>query len=1769
MSALHRLGVFLYEDTAVTLPDDPDVPDDDELQAMRTQLTQRINASHPPSLLINRLAIADLRCADSQKWLSRLISGAPKVLRVIRAELHKAFGLDPNNVLFTEPKPPAAAQKVDSLTDRTLRLLVLPSVSINVNQFTALSLKDDPARRVPFTPLEALQRVVALNLFERLARAQSDYWQALVPGSWLTRNERWVELYKHLFADQAFVARQLGELSSAGLVMVQALVDAPTAEARRRAGEQWASLQVCKVMWPGAQTRLTPIPGALHIYREGDPAGMPHVMYLPGVHRNYYEYPSFEQLQCGLVALINSALFDDLWQCLPLRRRHEVCRPAEDAAATGLASVRGLALRDDALAISAQAVLDGQWENELACALSINLAQVFSGRREPSVMNAARFLAYIQGTRKHWVGRARLGSIRRELLEWDQHRRRHEIIFASTAPGLALNTARQQVKRYERALMTLLNPQDPGADTQAFREFVALEDQLKVQAAALRTLIQDAQLQLFDVAFWAARPTGKPRHVTALIRVWIDRLRGEIQLQHQLKLISKTYLDLMIDVLDKPLASKRQGSETRVLSVLVGAEPDADTYHPLHSVFAVTLAAAVSDHSRRVPVVLCVLGREGGVVTFGSLGALTLGIQASLGSRDESVLWRYVTRQKRKAVREHVACQTLAVRYEPIEGNPVMLAVKRLLKSYILVHRSIDGGASIFSETDNALLSRLLLAVELDEHLSAPANDALVQARTDFDVVRKAAAAKQRMPAWITDATGGQRKRFKYLQGRYLGSALAFEDRLEQRLPDLPTFARELLIARLREDGLYPQLDIDTPFIEMPDQVSGRFCGWESACTVGDRKEILTPSDERTRFSLLQLALHNLDPQIKPTRWRFKYAEYLKPAWKQQLPPQYLISMVSALDIGGRYEALISSVFYPADVGRRRLSDSRVPELLTRVLQAGTEANLYSAVQQGLTESAQSLFNTAMAARTPQDLNKHGHQVQLYVVHLVGHTLQHDRYMAGILVFHDLLSQHCLVYWPAAPDARSISEHVSLQHAREHLNRIGSLPGNVTALARQVAPGWAFEAITHHPGETFEEPLFNPLSLIPGFHMLQGIWRGVEFVRSFKIKHLVPTAHVDEIEKQTLEQIASDPLNWLALVPTSHCDTGALLYRAWMFELQRQAQANSNSNKVLDKYREQRRKEERDTRTRALLSIGSPLFDLGNQLYELLLTSRRYHRSGDPRDAVDVAFGTIFLAVELLLNFVPGPKPKSGTLVRPRIGSIGTGLNRIHRAAVSQVGRVFDVPKPPSTISRLKPLERFRTEGVPQDAVALKGPGEKGIYVKGGEYFTVDDTHHIPIYRRDNERSFRLKNREAPGEDELILNTSVNREVLVTREVLLGADAPVAGPSSGVLHPWRASVEPVDWRPPTVRSATESRIYQSSVSGTDWFSWRTHASEGQIAAPSAHGVSRVHIAPPGFSYDAIYVGSWYDTATESGAGHYRLLYQGDQAPLDKIAFIARDEPLVSKAHVDIERWTSTAAARLEQPIPVSRGPTGEWQLHAPLFHRSLEHSVGTAFPTMTTHSRRFLVVRMIELADASRPVTASHLLNIRATLDNWLPAAAGSLGQTDEVLQMLRAVKVKPNVFVGYEGKAPGFTRVDFRPSVALDPTLKPGGSQVLAARNTAQRAQVRTVLEQQGFNCQDVQVKRANALSHELIATHPNSNKLYYVSYHWIEHGSIKLMRRFTDEWLNYAIKKNPDSLAFTGVRSAMREQRLTRIVAGIHWPKKGMLPPTVYFVKVSPLAP
>ncbi|MBC8783660.1 dermonecrotic toxin domain-containing protein [Pseudomonas fluorescens] len=1747
----------------IPTPDLADTADTAETawQVIREQLRRRINADAHPSRLINQIALADWRCRASTRALTRLLGHSPKILTVIRTELRNAFEIDPDSLLFTVPKLPASPsvpEHVDSLTDRALLLLVLPSVPINVNQFTGLSVKGEPNRRLPYTPLDVLERVIALRLFDRLARAHTDYWATLVQGGWLTRRERWVELHAQLFADRAFIARQLDELSSRGMAMVQAVIDAPTAEARQRAGGSWACVRVGQMMWPG--TPAVAIPGALHFFREGNPDDAPHVIYLPGVARNFYEYPSFVALQCGVLEL-NRSLFHDLWLCLPLSRRNALCQPADLSPASSV--LRGLTVTGDALALSAQALLSEQWGNELACAVMINHDHVFSTQRpRPPPLTAGPFLAHVESTRKRLVGSARLGVLGNQMLTWDQQRRRAEIIFASTASGLPLRTAEQQIKRYEKALVALLDPQDPSAETPAYQQLMALLSHLKVQAQALKTLTQGAQQRLLEVAFWTERPggAGTPRRGTLFMTAQTEALRCEVQLQHRLKLLSTAHRDLIIEVLEQPLAAKRLGSQTQVLSIAVGSDPDA--FYPLHNVWVVTTAAAVRVPTRQHPVVLYAFGAEGGVLGFSGLEALTRSVKASLSSRDDSVLWGGVERDKRNDLRAHALRDSLSVRYVPINGKPALAALQKMLGSFDRLYQSTEDITRLFSEVKDAELSRALLLVELKEQLKVPANSALAHALANIELLLKTASEAKKLPTWLAGATRTQRRHFKRSQRRYLSGAFAYQARLEQHLPGLETFARCALNARLSEDAISPPLDIDQPFIDMPDDVHGSYCGGTSACPVGDRNIILTPSATRTTFSLLQLVLHNLDPLAPWTRWRLSRARFLQPERKPPLGADYLIRMVSSLDIGGQYDALIKQTFYPRLGIDDTLSQGRIPALLNRALHAGFAHHLRCATHAGLTAPAQRVFSTAMAARTAQDLLKNQHELQLYVVHLVGHTMQHDRYIAGIVLVHDKRSGRCVSYWPqATTPALILTEYSSLQQAHDALNRIGALPDNAKALARQVAPGWAFEAITHHPGRVDRlDQALNSLELSPTAFMLKGVWHGREFIRSFSVKHLEPTALADEIEKQTLEQLASDPQHGLALVATSHFNAQALLYHACVLELQRRTQAASHSGKALDAYRARRLGEQSDATQRRLVAFFNPLVGMFNDFYELLLAARRYHRFGDPHDAVDVGFMSAFLAIDVLANFIPGPKPAGGSATRMTRPGLRPALGRIHRLRMTthEISR-----SAPSTVPQLQAIAPFRTKGIPQGAVALKGVGENAVQVKNGEAFVADDTHHYPLYRRGDEQVFRLKNTQAPGQDELILN------IHQPREWLLGADRPqpVAGTRSALLNPWHAPVSAApDWRPPIVRSATESRILHSSATATHWVSWRMDIEVNPQLSSPAPGVFHIPRDAREFAYNVLRVAPPNTQLTDPLSVYYRLLPEGGQAPLNRIVFIHRNEQLVSLARVDIERWTSTALA--EQPLPVSRTSAGRWQVHAPLFDRPLPMYVAQAFPTMTSKSREFTVARILELSGPERPATASHLLNMRATLDDWLPAAPARAGQTDDLLRMLRSSETRTDyLHVGYEGAAPGFTRVDFTPPVPLESRLQRGGRSVARDRQAVQRAAVKSVLEQQGFTLRVLEGVRYARATEELVAIHPTApNRLYYVAYQWVEKGGIYMGTRFKHRWFN-ALRPGATSVRLSAeVSSALHEQRLVRIMAGIQWPDWKDKAPSVYFIKLNP---
>ncbi len=925
----------------------------------------------------------------------------------------------------------------------------------------------------------------------------------------------------------------------------------------------------------------------------------------------------------------------------------------------------------------------------------------------------------------------------------------------------------------------------------------------------------------------------------------------------------------------------------------------------------------------------------------------------------------------------------------------------------------------------------------------------------------------------------------------------------------------------------------------MPDDVSQHFCGWSSQCAPGDRHIKTTVSPERSTFSLLELALHNLDPQAPWTEWRLNRARYLLPDWKDRLTPHYLIQTLSALDIGGRYDQLIRDAFAPGS--------SELPRrLIDRATEHLAQMQVFSAARQGLSAQGQSLFNTVMTARDRDDLNRNGHQASLSFVRLCGYTMEHDRHIAGVLVIIDRVNAWCLVYWPAARGYPALAEYGNWELARIELNRAGANPQAIKALAERVAPGWEEEALATYPGAspvakdwglrlTWQRPVqFPEYTVLTVYEWFR------RFVRSFKVKHTLPSADLTAIEMQIKEQIDAEPTAWLDIVPTSHCNTQALLAHARMLEVQQRIRARATSSAILAQYREQRLGDQWDATVRGLLSFV-PVIGVGISLYEMLLAARRFHHSGRAEDAVDLAFLTLMAFIDVLTTFMPAAS-------FAKVGTLRRGLVQIHRRG-SNLARLPPAPRPTTL------LERFRKPAAADHAVPLQGMGEKGVFVKNGEQFVVDGEYRYPVYRRGEEQVLRIKAPRGEAEGELVLH------IREDHEWSLGADAPPAspqpGPSSEIWRPFppRSTTE---WTPPS-RVAMEQNLRQTISQPGAFDVWAINAPLALTESVPGRGIFEVNVPPSVQHYRVVLLHGRY----------YRILPDGTDVSAHRLIFITRNRPLEHSASLDIAYWLEVGA--FDQPLPATFSANGQWTVHRPLFNESLRVSLARAFPTMTGNSRTFLIARLLELSDRSPRLTAKHLLDLRAILDNWL--APHAVGQTDDLLRLLRPLDstTSTSLYIGHEPTTPGFERVDFSLRQVPDSSLREPSQRNLIERAHVMQRAVREILEQQGFIVRTVEKKTGFGAAVDFSCTHPQSDNLYFVLTRWSSGPSVKMYaahgKQLTDPWFNHRFTSWKYATAFAPIKQAMDERRLVKIVAGIQWTPTA--PPTVYFVKFGSLKP
>ncbi|WP_338511060.1 DUF6543 domain-containing protein [Pseudomonas trivialis] len=1509
-------------------------------------MLDHLTATPKSSRQLNELYLANSRCERHIHLLQQAQRASPRISRLIRQTLRDTFQMDPDSLLLNVPLSPHAPRWSRSLTDTVMRLLAERACvrqGLSSEACQARQLADD-----------VLGRVLNVDLLKRIESSVPAAWQALSNSRFISRKEHWCELYGSFIADQAVLAHGLNQLSDAGLAMIMAMVEAPTPAQRARAGGEWAHLNVAQVVCPGRSQGSIPFSGALHLYYDGAQGDPRQVLFLPGLTPVFYEFDTLEQWQRRFPRLV-SAHVQALWPLLPLRRRHEL----PDVTAASLLPIvvgeAGPLIVEDAITHSATALLDVQWDNELATLMDINIAFLFPGNAiKGAYMSPSERLLEVEQGRRQIVVTPGLRSALAQLLVRDQKQRHLEISFASLSRHLPLRMCEMKQRKYERAVGALLDPQKPEAQSADYVAFTAEHEQWLALRAQGSALLEGSKHRLGDHAFWAADCNDQQSIQRRLLSVRGAALIKEAQLQYRLKFIDKTLLDGLRLLVENPLQWRTCGF--RALSMSVGARGQPG--YRLQAAFVLVRDAASSTLDARQAALLYVPGVEGGLQRFRTLTLLERCLKASFKAREPGALWQCIGRGERNAARAWArglrADEPMVLTFEDIEGEVLLTGLNEQIKGFTDARQNILQGTKVFTEVTDAVLATTLLSVEFAQSLQVPTSEAREQALTQVNTVMVAARLATRLPTWHTRLPVSKRKRYERHLRQQQRSELNLQRYLVTQLGDVQTFARALLIRQLTVDGFYPELDIDKPLFDIPDDVSSVWASHPER-TIGESGPKVVVSKERSTFSFMQLALSNLDPQAPWTRWRLNRARYLDPAWRTRLSVDYLIKTISALDISGQYDRRILDVCYGE--GDRETTAHTAPllhELLRRPVQRQTRLDMINAEHLKLSEHGMRLFKRAVKAKTG---------LRFCFLRLEALTVPWARHIAGIVVIQDREGEQCLLYWPGQFDYPALSEYPDRKALLAALMTHLQPREKAIELAHYIAPDSEFRALAGYPGEL--RPVVEPqwlwrsmleqlnLFAVPPIDEPREVLLARHLYRWFESHRVFPATALTEIQAEILEQQRADPSNWLALTETDARNMVGALAHAKVLQAQRQGRAEANSREYLDAYREWRLDEQAGRRIRGFLSL-IPFVSIAVLSYEALLAARRFYHSTTADNAVDLLIALHQILLEIAMTFISASTAQLGKVgARSFAGLFSKGFKQLRRRHRGQ--GEWSVNRPPSPITS-NGLEPYKMPGIVTDAIELKRPNHRGSFVKEGEQFMTNaEGSRYGVYRREGEQQLRFKNRQTPGENELFLLIDE------PRQWLLGADAPepTPGPSSR-LTPLQAPPTPlrtpVSWSaPPRVSSAELARRARNLSSA--WREW------GQVL----DSAKATPVSPGSKLYS---VQGAVNPSLKIGEFFYETFPAGSQAH-PNVRFIKPPGSLFDRLEGIGARLGDSSVA---QPVLFTFGEDLRWTARAPLFSEPLPASIKARFPDMTNASVQQAAHRLVELADPGSDVPDDHSL---------------------------------------------------------------------------------------------------------------------------------------------------------------------------------------------------
>lgn len=1002
------------------------------------------------------------------------------------------------------------------------------------------------------------------------------------------------------------------------------------------------------------------------------------------------------------------------------------------------------------------------------------------------------------------------------------------------------------------------------------------------------------------------------------------------------------------------------------------------------------------------------------------------------------------------------------------------------------------------------------------------------------------------MPPWLAAAPQALRDEYSARLLRYHTAADSLETYLEGALPPFDEFVREQLTARLKTDlGLH--IDPNGVIVDLPRSVSRDY---DINSQFGHIKNYAAPwvaSAEREVLSLCELARRNFlaDDEQMARRLDFAVIESDDPSVAAQITGPWLHTLIPQLDVAQGYRTTLSHVFNVRPDGSLQQQQHTQRMLQPYEEQIQLEAFCECACKR-LSDKGYSMLTLAAQARSRAETDAAGLDLN-WVQLKPGASLSgdHDTHtLSGVCLIRDIASNHSLLYLPQALQGYVMLEAPSPDQARSRLiDKLLNHPALIEYLAERTLDR---HAIARHVS-----------------YINQSLMRGFEgFIGFVPALNLQPAQQLLQHRAAILQQRVES---------TARRRTRLLTERNW------------HSDQALFGY------------FRAMLGllpgIGT-LISIEDGWVSAHQTADAFE-SGLSDEGL-LAMGAAALSVlDVVLSVVPGA---ASVALLTRMGRRAARMGAVSLTSGSSIPKAFDGYEATRSLSGALPQSG-------RNAGALLQDGQLWIERRGQAY---------AVYRRAGEETLRLKKTALRGYEppvrlehgEWAYHTDVGlrggvrsaiAESLIAeahpdpafkarhaRQLLDGFEFPADRQrrleldiavhyqkhrtTPGWAEAYRRPPEPANpspqpgasgtkrKEPPTTEPAAQ-RPAQPGPSGSAraqgapeaWQSWGR-----PIAEPDS--LQQVVIRPPiframdGQGSDFVHLdGQRYDILPSGSAQHPTIVFLKNPDMADD-SFAGLNEVIRSSHH--------------QQPIMASF-EEGRWAIKGPLFKLKIQLLVEQARPGMTAASYRILAERIYNAADTGHTgLTASRLINMRATLNAWQKGQLAPLMSLHDPLSMLEPAQVSgitgnfARLRLSYGPSLDTFQRLDF---IARDEVLAPLLRTALnephfnAAGRQAVRELMKGVLTRAGYNMVSAGESTLQQRS-IMLFRRPGQEPLYLLNVRRVTESRVELRVSepgmavpMSNRWIDQWLASNPEDHALRAVVDARTQGTLIKLVGGL----------------------